>query len=327
MKLLISWHKFGRDLFDSALAALPLLFTNCVSRDDRKGRKSISSALRLWLPHTFSYRFSTGFIFEHQILMMKFYDETFRGRRKKTGRRWVNKHLAQSPHFLLWTSLDIIKIGYSLKYSIKRRREVGRQEFVVLILKRFAFSIIISHFTSSWFWFYFLFFCSLHSKDSPSSKLMFDPFYLDNICIKHNDTTTTTMMHIQEVKKEEKKLHPWGIFALSFSLSLSYCILYLLLCFNSRWKLFETTESLSKYDIISTHFSSGGGGISCIGVEIGVFSISIIANGASGSGSGDTALSPIAPPSAAAGSDAFPALLPNLTDFMKLFNDETLCSL
>ena len=219
MKLLISWHKFGRDLFDSALAALPLLFTNCVSRDDRKGRKSISSALRLWLPHTFSYRFSTGFIFEHQILMMKFYDETFRGRRKKTGRRWVNKHLAQSPHFLLWTSLDIIKIGYSLKYSIKRRREVGRQEFVVLILKRFAFSIIISHFTSSWFWFYFLFFCSLHSKDSPSSKLMFDPFYLDNICIKHNDTTTTTMMHIQEVKKEEKKLHPWGIFALSFSLS------------------------------------------------------------------------------------------------------------
>ena len=28
----------------------------------------------------------------------------------------------------------------------------------------------------------------------------------------------------------------------------------------------------------STYFSSGGGGISCIGVEIGVFSISIIAN-------------------------------------------------
>jgi hypothetical protein len=60
----------------------------------------------------------------------------------------------------------------------------------------------------------------------------------------------------------------------------------------------------------STYFSSGGGGISCIGVEIGVFSISIIANGASGSGRGDTALS-IDPPSPA-GSVVFPALLPNL---------------
>jgi hypothetical protein len=67
----------------------------------------------------------------------------------------------------------------------------------------------------------------------------------------------------------------------------------------------------------STHFSSGGGGISCIGVELGVFSISIIARGASGSGRGATALSIGASPSAV-GSDVFPALLPNLTAFHKL---------
>lgn len=64
----------------------------------------------------------------------------------------------------------------------------------------------------------------------------------------------------------------------------------------------------------STYFSSGGGGISpCIGVEIGVFSISIIANGASGSGRGETALSIDAP--SPVGSVAFPALLPNLMPF------------
>lgn len=59
-----------------------------------------------------------------------------------------------------------------------------------------------------------------------------------------------------------------------------------------------------------THFSSGGGGISCIGVPIGVFSISIIANGASGIG--DTVLLSIAFSVVAS---TFPALLPTLTNF------------
>lgn len=67
-----------------------------------------------------------------------------------------------------------------------------------------------------------------------------------------------------------------------------------------------------------TYFSSGGGGISWLGV----FSISIIASGASGSGSGDTALSMDGAASPSAGSVAFPALLPNLTDFMKPFRVE-----
>lgn len=57
--------------------------------------------------------------------------------------------------------------------------------------------------------------------------------------------------------------------------------------------------------------------MSCIGVEIGVFSISIIASGASGSGNGETELS-MGAASPAAASDAFPALLPNLTTFKKL---------
>ena len=82
-------------------------------------------------------------------------------------------------------------------------------------------------------------------------------------------------------------------------------------------------QSLRKYQFCIntncfTHFSSGGGGISCIGVEIGVFSVSIIANGASGSGKGDTELS-MGAVSPVAGSVAFPALLPNLTPFHKLF--------
>lgn len=52
-------------------------------------------------------------------------------------------------------------------------------------------------------------------------------------------------------------------------------------------------------------------------MEIGVFSISIIASGASGSGSGETELS-MGAASPAAASDAFPALLPNLTTLQKL---------
>lgn len=67
-----------------------------------------------------------------------------------------------------------------------------------------------------------------------------------------------------------------------------------------------------------TYFSSGGGGISWLGV----FSISIIASGASGSGSGDTALSMDGAASPSAGSVAFPALLPNLTDFTRPFRVE-----
>lgn len=59
--------------------------------------------------------------------------------------------------------------------------------------------------------------------------------------------------------------------------------------------------------------------MSCIGVEIGVFSISIMAKGASGSGKGDTELS-MGAISPAAGSDAFPALLPNLTTLQKPFH-------
>lgn len=58
--------------------------------------------------------------------------------------------------------------------------------------------------------------------------------------------------------------------------------------------------------------------MSCIGVDVGVFSTSIIANGASGSGKGDTELS-IGAASPSTGSEVFPALLPNLTAVLKLF--------
>lgn len=99
---------------------------------------------------------------------------------------------------------------------------------------------------------------------------------------------------------------------------------HLVLCFN-----FNGNDTSKAYVNINsattpncnTHFSSGGGGISCIGVVVGVFSISIIANGASGSGSGDTELS-IGAASPVAGSAAFPALLPNLTAFHKLFQSK-----
>lgn len=64
--------------------------------------------------------------------------------------------------------------------------------------------------------------------------------------------------------------------------------------------------------------------MSCIGVEIGVFSISIMANGASGSGRGETELSIGA--ASPAGSDDFPALLPNLTTLLKPFSIEELLS-
>lgn len=84
-------------------------------------------------------------------------------------------------------------------------------------------------------------------------------------------------------------------------------------CYESRTYVNMNSETVFKS---STYFSSGGGGISCIGVEIGVFSISIIANGASGSGRGETALS-IDAPSPVAGSVAFPALLPNLMPLQK----------
>lgn len=49
-------------------------------------------------------------------------------------------------------------------------------------------------------------------------------------------------------------------------------------------------------------------------MEIGVFSISIMASGASASGSGDTAFSPIGA-SSPAPSAFFPALLPNLAAY------------
>jgi hypothetical protein len=67
-----------------------------------------------------------------------------------------------------------------------------------------------------------------------------------------------------------------------------------------------------------THFSGGGG--SCMGVEMGVFSISIIANGASGIG--DTALSiNCCSPASPDGSVDFPALFPNLNDFIGTFHE------
>jgi hypothetical protein len=60
-----------------------------------------------------------------------------------------------------------------------------------------------------------------------------------------------------------------------------------------------------------------------MGVELGVFSISIIASGASGIG--DTALS-INSPASPDGSVDFPALFPNLIDFTETVH-ETFLSL
>lgn len=98
---------------------------------------------------------------------------------------------------------------------------------------------------------------------------------------------------------------------------------YVSISHDRKWKCYNSRSyvniRIGNSSECSTYFSSGGGGISCIGVEIGVFSISIIAKGASGSGRGETALS-IDAPSPAAGSVAFPALLPNLRLFTKLIH-------
>lgn len=68
------------------------------------------------------------------------------------------------------------------------------------------------------------------------------------------------------------------------------------------------------WKITGKTYLSGGGGTSCIGVELGVFSISIMASGASWL-SGATELSIGGAPSSPLGSTDFPALFPNLMPF------------
>lgn len=123
---------------------------------------------------------------------------------------------------------------------------------------------------------------------------------------------TTICIGVMTLHIHEREISPWGRLQFTFSSS-ALCSQFI---GNDTPKPVSEIWQHRRNQI--TYFSSGGGGISWLGV----FSISIIASGASGSGSGDTALSMDGAASPSAGSVAFPALLPNLTDFMEPFRVE-----